>query len=93
VQRQYHPDKREYLRHHRRICAVDALDGGNGRRGLVGSWARCDTVQGMYVHNTRSGNFNGVKRLAHSYQEMMTACQQVYDLVIPAMRNFAPGKT
>lgn len=63
--------------------------------GDVGSWARCASVQGMYVYNTRSGKFPATAtspRLTHSFAEMATACQQVYDLVIPAMRNFAPGK-
>ncbi|MES2349825.1 MAG: glycoside hydrolase family 99-like domain-containing protein [Pseudomonadota bacterium] len=58
----------------------------------VGNWARCVGVAGMYVYNIRQGVFNGTRRLTHSFAEMMTACQQNYDLVIPAMKNYAPGK-
>lgn len=60
--------------------------------GDVGAWARCATVRGMYLYNIRRGTFNGVTRLTHSYDEMMQACQQNYDLVIPALINYAPGK-
>jgi hypothetical protein len=59
----------------------------------VGAWARCNGVQGMYKYCIRTGNFGGVTRLTHSYAEMMTGCQQNYDLVMPAMMNYAPGKT
>lgn len=58
----------------------------------VGNWARCATVAGMYVYNIRQGTFDGTRRLTHSFAEMMQACQQQYDLVIPAMKNYAPGK-
>ncbi|MBJ7308735.1 glycoside hydrolase family 99-like domain-containing protein [Rugamonas sp. CCM 8940] len=58
----------------------------------VGSWAKCATVQGMYAYNIRQGTFNGVKRLTHSFAEMMTACQQNYDLVLPAMQSYGVGK-
>jgi hypothetical protein len=59
----------------------------------VGSWARCNGVQGMYRYTVRSGTFNGVTRLTHNFSEMMTACQQNYDLVMPAIQNYAPGKS
>ncbi len=59
----------------------------------VGAWARCNSVQGMYKYCIRTGTFNGVTRLTHSYAEMMTGCQQNYDLVMPAIQNYAPGKT
>jgi len=63
----------------------------------VGNWAACTAVHGLYCYNIRQGNFPNaagkvVSRLAHSYTEMMTACQQNYDLYMPAMKNFAPTK-
>lgn len=58
----------------------------------VGAWARCVSVAGMYVYNIRQGTFDGKRRLTRSFAEMMTASQQNYDLVLPAMKNYAPGK-
>jgi hypothetical protein len=66
--------------------------------GDVGNWAKCATVQGLFAYNIRGGKFADATgkvttRLAHSYAELMTACQQNYDLILPAMQGFAPGKT
>lgn len=61
--------------------------------GDVGAWAKCIGLQGMYLYCIRTGTFNGAKRLTHSFTEMMTACQQSYDLYLPAVQNYAPGKT
>jgi hypothetical protein len=58
----------------------------------IGAWGRCSTVQGMYVYSIRTGTFGGVKRLTHSFGEMMTAVQQNYDLVLPSMKSYAAGK-
>jgi hypothetical protein len=64
----------------------------------VGNWARCNSVQGLFIYNVRMGNFPNaagkmVNRFAHSFAEMMVACQQSYDLFLPAMQAFAPTKS
>jgi hypothetical protein len=64
----------------------------------VGNWARCNAVQGLFVYNIRQGSFPNaagkmVTRFAHSFAELMVACQQSYDLYLPAIKAFAPNKT
>lgn len=58
----------------------------------VGSWARCTAISGLYMYNIRRGTFSGQSRLTHSFDEVMTACQQNYDLLIPALKAYSPGK-
>ncbi|MGV7210038.1 glycoside hydrolase family 99-like domain-containing protein [Oxalobacteraceae bacterium A2-2] len=60
--------------------------------GDVGAWAGCVTVDAMCNYNIRRGTFNGTERRAASFDEIIVAAQQQYDLYVPAVKKYLPKR-